>query len=258
MTERAGARVIALFGGGDLGRGRLARAVEADLLERAQGGPGEKGAQIDEGRYSFGHQLLQEWFAACGIKAHIERGDVPAGRRWIEPLSDWLSARGIQVQIGRVELPASLFWRHERWWQPSGWEEAAILAAGLYSDDCWPVIDWLKQAQPEVAARCILESGAALPVTRGQPGRPDAPLAVLHDLWLPRLTDIQGDPHPEARAAVGRALALLGLDDRVIRLPTEQERERAARGPRGGSTPGAMRTSLGWASLLPNRCVSGE
>jgi len=34
------------------------------------------------------------------------------------------------------------------------------------------------------------------------------------DAWLPRLTDLESDPRPEARAAVGRALGRLRLDDR--------------------------------------------
>jgi len=36
----------------------------------------------------------------------------------------------------------------------------------------------------------------------------------LHDAWLPRLTDLARDPQPEVRAALGRALGRLSLDDR--------------------------------------------
>ncbi len=35
----------------------------------------------------------------------------------------------------------------------------------------------------------------------------------LRDLWLPRLTDLERDPEPAARAAVGRALGLVTLAD---------------------------------------------
>ena len=42
-----------------------------------------------------------------------------------------------------------------------GWQ--LVLLAGLYNDDCTPVVDWLKDAQPEVAARCIAESGGERP-----------------------------------------------------------------------------------------------
>ncbi|WP_156427941.1 SUMF1/EgtB/PvdO family nonheme iron enzyme, partial [Thiohalocapsa sp. ML1] len=129
-------------------------------------------------------------------------------------LQEYFTARALRGASGRIAAGAAELWPAERWWQRSGWEETAVLLAGLYSDDCWPVLDWLKDAQPEVAARCILESGAALPQTSGQPDRPDDPLVLLRERWLPRLTDIEHDPVPEARAAIGRALGLLGLDDR--------------------------------------------
>ncbi|MDX1657039.1 MAG: SUMF1/EgtB/PvdO family nonheme iron enzyme, partial [Candidatus Competibacteraceae bacterium] len=58
---------------------------------------------------------------------------------------------------------------------------------------------------PEVAAKCVLESAAWTP--------PDT-RERLRTCWRPRLTDLDGDPEPEARAAVDRALGRLGLDDR--------------------------------------------
>lgn len=82
-----------------------------------------------------------------------------------------------------------------------------MLLAGLYSDDCSPVLRWLKDAQPEVCAQCVLESGAAI-------ADRETLFRELHDAWLPRLTDVEREPRPEARAAIGRALGRLGLDDR--------------------------------------------
>jgi formylglycine-generating enzyme required for sulfatase activity len=75
----------------------------------------------------------------------------------------------------------------------------------MYNDDATPVVAWLADAQPEVAAACVLDSGASVPAetVRG-----------LRRKWMPRLTDTTGDPRPEARAAVGRALSRLRLDDR--------------------------------------------
>ena len=78
-----------------------------------------------------------------------------------------------------------------------------MLLAGFYADDCTPVIDWLKQAQPEVAAQCILNSGAPTP---------DETLRHLRQDWIPRLIDLERHPEPEARAAFGRALGMLKLD----------------------------------------------
>ncbi len=76
--------------------------------------------------------------------------------------------------------------------------------AYLNDVDCAPIIRWLRNVQPEVAAPCILESGAEI-------ADGDSLLQELHDAWLPRLLD---EPQPEALAAIGRALGLLGLDDR--------------------------------------------
>jgi hypothetical protein len=127
----------------------------------------------------FTHQLLQEYFAAIGL-----REGVPIGRP-----------------------SAADLWPPVRWWQRSGWEEAAVLLAGLFGEDCTLVIRWLKDAQPEVAAQCLETSGATV-------ADHPALLPELHDAWLPRLTNCARDPAPEARAAIGRALGRLGLDDR--------------------------------------------
>ncbi|HLG17395.1 MAG TPA: SUMF1/EgtB/PvdO family nonheme iron enzyme [Blastocatellia bacterium] len=129
----------------------------------------------------FTHQLLQEYFAA----------------------------RYMQIKMNAGKLDASDLWPPDRWWERTNWEEAAILLAGLYSDDCSPVVKWLAEANPEVAAQCIMRSGADLaPATR------DATCEQLRRIWIPRLTDLTRDPNPKARAAVGRALGLTGLDNR--------------------------------------------
>lgn len=129
----------------------------------------------DEVRFS--HQLLQEYFAAHYMNCEIEAG----------------------------RLAATSIWPPDQWWERTNWEEAAILLAGLYSDDCTPVIDWLADAQPEVAAQCLTRSGAALA---------DATREKLRAKWLPRLTDLKSEPQAQARAAVGRALGQTGLDNR--------------------------------------------
>jgi hypothetical protein len=144
----------------------LKQAEDATLLEVRDG-------------VRFSHQLLQEYFTAIAMQQRIETEGLVAGKLW----------------------PA------ERWWARSGWEEAAVLLTGLHSDDCTPVIRWLKEAQPEVVAQCILDSGAAL-------ADPETLLRDLHDAWMPRLTDLECEPEPESRAAIGRALGRLGLDDR--------------------------------------------
>ena len=122
----------------------------------------------------FRHQLLQEYFTAKALEAR-------------------LSATG-----------AAELWPPDRWWKRSGWEETAVLLAGFHGDDCGAIIRWLKDAQPEVAAQCIVESGAKI---EGE----EKLRRELQSAWLPRLAS---DPQPEGRAAVGRALGRLKLDNR--------------------------------------------
>ncbi|MBL8425746.1 MAG: SUMF1/EgtB/PvdO family nonheme iron enzyme [Candidatus Accumulibacter phosphatis] len=166
-----------------LDSGLLHRAAAASLLA------------VGEREVRFSHQLLQEYF----------------------------TARGMRARLASATLHASELWPAARWWERTGWEEAAVLLAGLHGDDCTPVVEWLLQAQPEVAAQCIVGSGARLP---------DAALRRLRQAWSPRLTDLEHDPEPEARAAVGRALGRLTLgglplDDRPgvgVRLDAGRKR----------------------------------
>jgi formylglycine-generating enzyme required for sulfatase activity len=116
-------------------------------------------------------------------------------------LQEYFAAHRLQTLMTNTN--AEVLFPKEKWWEPQGWEETLILLAGLYSDDCTPVVEWLKNAQPEVAARCIVESGAHCP---------DETLTRLRENWIPRLTDLKNDPSPKARAAVGRALGRLQLD----------------------------------------------
>jgi formylglycine-generating enzyme required for sulfatase activity len=124
----------------------------------------------------FAHQLLQEYFAAHKLDIEMKSG-----------------------------VPATTFWQGENWWQPNQWNETAVLLAGLYSDDTTLVVQWLKDANPELTARCILESGAQTP---------HATIESLRHDWLPRLKDFERDPKAQAREAIGRAVGVLKLDHR--------------------------------------------
>ncbi len=158
-----------------LPRGEAQALLTPDQLRLAQG------ASLLEVRdqVRFTHQLLQEYFTAVGLREGVRSG----------------------------HLAAADLWPQDLWWRRSGWEEATVLLTGLFGDDCTPVIRWLRDAQPEVAVQCLETSGS--PVA----DRP-ALLRELHDAWLPRLTDLAGEPDPQGRAAIGRALGRLGLDDR--------------------------------------------
>ncbi len=125
----------------------------------------------------FTHQLLQEYFAAQYIDREIQAG----------------------------QLQASDIWQPESWWERTNWEEAVILLAGLYSDDCTQIVEWVNAANPEVAALCVTRSGAKLP---------DATRERLRSEWISRLTDVRREPNPKAHAAIGRALGLTNWDNR--------------------------------------------
>lgn len=87
---------------------------------------------IDRGReLRFVHQLLQEYFAAAGMKDAWERG-----------------------------VPASHFFPADAWWTPTGWEETALLLAGMLGD-ATAVVEWLTPVQPDVAYKVATESGVS-------------------------------------------------------------------------------------------------
>lgn len=125
----------------------------------------------------FSHQLLQEYFAARYMDEEIKAG----------------------------RLKAAVIWKPQNWWERTNWEEAAILLAGLYSDDCSAIVEWVNTANPEVAAQCVMRSGAGLK---------DETREKLRRDWLSRLTDLSREPNPLTRAAIGRALGLTQWDNR--------------------------------------------
>ena len=126
----------------------------------------------------FTHQLLQEYFAARHMEIRFEAGD-------------W---------------KASQIWHPANWWERTNWEVAAVLFAGLYNNDCTRAVEWIAEANPEVAAQCIVRSGVGQTFSQAARDR-------LRNAWVARLTDVKNEP-PQARAAVGRALAIAGWDNR--------------------------------------------
>jgi len=78
----------------------------------------------------FSHQLLQEYFAAVEMGEDLRRG-----------------------------VPASKYFPSDEWWTPTGWEETALLLAGMLGDAS-RVVEWLTPVQPDLAYRVATESGA--------------------------------------------------------------------------------------------------
>ncbi|MGF1504312.1 MAG: SUMF1/EgtB/PvdO family nonheme iron enzyme, partial [Anaerolineae bacterium] len=156
------------------------RTVEAAL-------PGENGERLlrdaagasiiemaDQVRYT--HQLLQEYFAAFQMGEDLRAG-VSAAEYWPDD---------------------------ERWWQQTGWEETAVLLAGITRNgegelDATPVVEWLTPVQPRLAYRWATESGApcagdALQVLyEADPPQRVAPLAKVR--WGNILAE-RGDDRP--------------------------------------------------------------
>ena len=121
----------------------------------------------------FSHQLLQEYFTALMMREKLENEQLDAHSLW----------------------PAGQFWK------PSGWEEAAILLAGLYATDCSAVLRWLLPVHPELLARCIRQVGAPYD---------DSILEELQQHWQGAWLDSKQWPQPEARASLARAFGELG------------------------------------------------
>lgn len=80
----------------------------------------------------FVHQLLQEYFAAYEMLEDIRRG-VPANHE--------------------------KYWPSKQWSIPTGWEETAVILAGVLGD-ATEVVKWLTPVQPILAYQCIKESGS--------------------------------------------------------------------------------------------------
>src|SRR5262249_38306767 len=117
---------------------------------------------VNEDTVRFSHQLLQEYFLAQYLRDTFQQSS------------------------------AAKIWPPDVWWRRNNWDQATVLLAGLFSNDCTPVVEWIAPANPEVAAECILRSGAYTPPETREKFRA---------LWIPRLTDLKDDPQPQARAA---------------------------------------------------------
>jgi formylglycine-generating enzyme required for sulfatase activity len=175
--------------------------------------------------------LQKEQGAGNGASTSLPRGKLPA------PLTtDWLNfsvdasvlqrvgddvrfthqllqeslASRVLLDATAAATPATQFWPAASWWQTTGWEVVAEIAAEACAGDPAALdafIAWLAKAQPETAAHAWQRAG--------QPALSAAALAAITKQWLHRMTDAQQEPAPAARAAIGRALAALGLDSRA-------------------------------------------
>jgi hypothetical protein len=123
-------------------------------------------------------------------------------------LQEYLASR-LLLDASRAARPAGDFWPPAHWWERSGWEVVAEIAAEYCDTDSAALtrlIAWLGEANPEVAADIWRHAG--------QPPLPDELLAGLAARWLAPMTAPGQTPQPRARAAIGRAMGRFGLDQR--------------------------------------------
>ena len=186
------------------GLAELAWRMQSDRSESAEGSSGDFGVLTVVSREDAAEMIGGEVLLKKARDGTLLEGDDEIRFRH-QLLQEYFTARALERRLG--DMSARELWPREAWWERAGWEEACVLLAGFRSDDCGPIIRWLADTQPEVAAQCIEESGAEV-------GGRDALVEELHDAWMPRLADIDREPAPEARAAIGRALGRLNLDDR--------------------------------------------
>lgn len=125
----------------------------------------------------FTHQLLQEYFAS-------------------------------EIMGGAMdgECLATDFWPPEEWWVPQGWEETAIILAGVCGDP-EGVARWIAPAQPEIAYQVLTECGIDLDLDALEPETRAALVSSARDKI--------GEANPVGRAAAYRVLALMDADDRA-------------------------------------------
>ena len=127
-------------------------------------------------RVRYTHQLLQEYFAS-----EIMGGVMNANR------------------------PATEFWPPEKWWEAQGWEETAIILAGVRGDP-EGVARWIAPAQPEVAYQALTECGIEIDLDHVQP---DTRAALVNEAQAK-----MGEQSPVGRAAAYRILGRFQTDDR--------------------------------------------
>jgi hypothetical protein len=97
------------------------------------------------------------------------------------------------------------FWPAANWWEPQGWEETAIILAGVRGDP-EGVARWVAPAQPEIAYQALTESGITLDLNALEP---DTRAALVNSA-----RDKTGETNPVGRATAYRVLGSFDADNR--------------------------------------------
>jgi formylglycine-generating enzyme required for sulfatase activity len=190
--ERHPARWIAA----DRQKDALAALAYAMQAERGRGTTVERGwaeARLD-GAISVGDPGAVLYLATS---ASLLDGDEASVRFYHQLLQEYFAAREMKRRVADGEAFAQ-YWPPDRWWEPSGWEETAILMLGMAAN-ADSLAGRLAKANPMVAARCLTEGDPDVG-QKAREGVLEAVIGAMHDESVP----------PEARARAGRLLAELG------------------------------------------------
>ncbi len=125
-------------------------------------------------------------------------------------LQEALASRLFLQASRSASTPASRYWPPGSWWQRTGWEVVAQLAAEACGADgaaLSALLAWLAAGQPRSRRRRL----APRRLAGARPRRCSTPSSHR---WLARMTDPAAEPEAAARAAIGRALGRFGLDAR--------------------------------------------
>ncbi|MBZ0316556.1 MAG: TIR domain-containing protein [Anaerolineae bacterium] len=137
---------------------RLTLAHLAYLMQRSESGTElpylEAIAYIQEQLPNLDPMLLLKFARAASL---IELGDTV---RFTHQLLQEYFASEKMAQMMDSSTSPTVFWPSDSWWKPQGWEETAIFLAG--NRDLITVAEWIMQANPLLAYRCLRESGQSV------------------------------------------------------------------------------------------------
>ncbi|MDP3281792.1 MAG: SUMF1/EgtB/PvdO family nonheme iron enzyme [Nitrosomonas sp.] len=180
----------------------------AEAMQRAANTQQSDGAQTTLSRSQCPDSLTDD-LIKFSIDASVLQQSASDIRFTHQLLQEYLASRLLLDVSHSSDKTANDFWPQATWWERSGWEVVAEIAAescGNDTEEQLRLITWLAQANPEVANTVWQHLGKI--------SLPSEALSTIANQWLTRMTDIAQEPHPAARAAIGRALGWFGLDNR--------------------------------------------
>ncbi|MEX8517766.1 MAG: formylglycine-generating enzyme family protein [Leptothrix sp. (in: b-proteobacteria)] len=191
----------------DVWRAVLVQMAEA--LQRVDGQAGDDGVRTALARADWPASLTDEMLAFSIDASVLQRVDDEV--RFTHQLLQESLAADVLLQSSCTDSrSASAFWPNDHGWSRTGWEVVAEIAAEACVGDVPTqirLIDWLARTAPKMALDIWNHAG--------RPALQSALLARTKTKWLPRMTDVQVEPEPEARMAIGCWLGALDLDDRT-------------------------------------------